>query len=111
DQVHPLIDTCIGFFSRRNQLFWEVNYERNTAPFFLFFGDTQEETAEQGSQSDEITRRSGLVEIRVLDIVVDLQPLEKAFLHFARTEGEAITDVVEKQASAFWEKSPNEKRF
>jgi len=33
------------------------------------------------------------VEVRVFDIVIDLQPFKKAFLHLARTEGKTIADV------------------
>ena len=40
------------------------------------------------------------MEARAFDRVIDVEPLEEAFLHFSGTEGEPITDIVKEQTRA-----------
>ena len=51
------------------------------------------------------------MEIGVFDAIIDLEPFEKSLLHFTRTKGKAITDVVEKHARPLREKPADQESF
>ena len=48
------------------------------------------------------------MEVGVLDVVIDFQPLEEALLHVGGAEGQAVADVVEEQAGALREEAAHE---
>ena len=80
-QVHPLLHAGVGFFAGGDELLREIDDQRDAPPLLLLLGDAQEEAAEQRRQVEEVARRAGGMEIGVLDVVIDLQPLEEALLH------------------------------
>src|SRR5207237_122195 len=108
---HALLHAGVGLVASGDQFFREVYDQRDAAPFLLFVGDAQEKAAQQGSEVNKITRWARGMEVGVLDVVIDLQPLEKSFLHISGAEGQTVADVVKEQAGAFGEQPADEERF
>ncbi len=51
------------------------------------------------------------MEIRVLNPVVNLQPLEESLLHVGRTKSQPVADVVKQQKVALRKQAAGEKGF
>ena len=97
DEVHPFLDGRPRFFAGRDQLFREIDDQRDAVPFFFLFGNTKEKAAEQGCEPHEFSRRTHLMKIGILNVIVDFEPLEKVLLHFGGAESQAVANIVEKQ--------------
>ena len=109
DEVHALVIAGAGFLTGRNQFFGKIHNKSDSLPFLLFLSDEQKKATKQGRELYEIARWAGLMKIRVLDIVVNLEPFEKALLHFAGAESETVADVVKQEAGAIWKESLHKK--
>ena len=94
----------VGLLAGGNQLLGKVDDQRNSAPLFLLLGHAQKKPAEHGRQADKVPRRPLLVEVGVLDVVIDLEPLEKPPLHIARAKAQPVGDVEKEQAGALGKK-------
>ena len=51
------------------------------------------------------------MEVRVLDVIVNLEPLEKPLLHVGRAERQAVADIVKQNALPLWKEAPDQESF